>query len=717
MRVTRFEDGARITDDANNTVRFHADDWAETDTAVCVRSALDGRDVGPDDPETVVSGAATRLEFPPVFVAAIPLSGGEQTEFGGNLTEIALPDDAYLLRIDATVRAFLRVDGAMELHRESGEKLWVSFPEARSFEVAFDSRVDLPDGTVTVPETPDGVAAGLSTLSSGNDTLTPDRTWPTMRGRAPLLEFGDSVQVPDAVAERVESTGIEIVVPPTLDALVPVASLAHYLGADVTCEADASPRVEVAGRTHSLSDVASLPDRAADLLRRTFYLDCVARGAGPHGGTLSVADTFDTLGLDTERLYEASMAERVQTYLAADFDSVREAFPEWHLTMHVEPTYEHAATLPYLVDNVPFVVRPEGERIDKRQWLELSLTDDGFTNPAETRRTRSGGYGRREVSNIDLLQPSLGPGRTHGWLADGVPIDAFKALPEAYRHRDDALDDPGEGLSVTAVVNDSDIGPLTLGPDDELSMRTEHEAAVEQYRDRAEELNVDITVYENVTRYRLAQIFEEHNDLVHFIGHHEEGGLSCVDGLLSASTLDRSRARSFFLNACGSYPFAKELIRKGSVAGGATFTSVTDSDAADVGTTFARLLMLGHTISHGLAMSARHAIAPRDYTVIGDGTFRPSQSNDILAVDAFIVPNSDDEFSVLLQGNQPRMAGMEKVGQLDEDASEQQLYGGTKLHTVSKQGLDEFLQVRDSPLMFERELFWPADLVSELGLD
>ena len=724
LHVTDTADGVRVTDDAKNTIRLRGDDWEQTPAPVSVAETLQGRDVGPDDPQVVIAGRARRVEFPPVFVAAIPLDGDSQREFGGNRTQLSLAADEYLLRIDASVRVFLRVNGAMELHRESGEALWIEFGDDRPFEAAFASRVDRPDGTVTVPETPDGLATALSVLSSGNDTTSPDRTWPTMRGRAPLVEYGDAVDVPEAVAASVESTGVTIVVPPAVSALVPVASLAYYLGADVRVERGTAPRVVVGDREHTLGEVGSdgqtpsdtetVSTRAAALLRRCFYLDCVARGAGPHGGTLSVADTFETLELDAERLYHAPIAERVRTYLAADFERVREAFPEWHLSMYVEPTPDNAATIPYFVDDLPFLFRPTGERISEREWLKLSLTGGGFPNPVETRSQRSS-YGQRDVSNIDLLQPSLGPGRTHGWLADGVPVGAFKTTPEAYRHRDDALDDPGEGLSVTAVVNKTDVGRVAFDSSDGPGMQEEHAAAVDHYRTRAEELNADIEVLENVTTGQLARVFESHNDLVHFIGHHEDAGLACTNGFLSASSLDRSCSRAFFLNACGSYPFGETLIQKGSVAGGATFTSVSDSDAARVGTTFARLLMVGDSINQGLSKAARHAIAPRDYSIIGDGTYSPTQTDALSPQEGYVIPDGEGQFKVLLQGGKSSFAGSEVIGAITNGGDEKKLHGEARLQSISGTKLKQFVEGRDGPLVFQRELLWPEELQRRLG--
>ncbi|MFB6177511.1 MAG: hypothetical protein ABEI99_10265, partial [Halobaculum sp.] len=394
---------------------------------------------------------------------------------------------------------------------------------------------------------------------------------------------------------------IEAVLPPDLDALLPTASLVHYLGAAVSVEPDADPHLDIDGRAEPLGTGSTLTETASDILRRCFYLDCVARTAGPHGGPLSVSHVFDTLELDAERLYDAPLAERVRTYLDRDFDRVADSFPEWHLSMYVEPTYEHVGVLPHVVDTLPFFFHPSAEPLTKKKWLALGLTGSGY----DTFQLRSGdddrnpeahatpGAGGREVSNVDLVNPDLGPGRNHGWLADGVPVDAFKSLPEAYENRDSYLDGSDSELSVTVVINDTGMERKLFGDEERPGMDEERDATIEHYERRVEDLNIDLTVREGVRDSELARIFESENDLVHYVGHHTEDGLECVNRTLSADQIDRSRTETFFLNACGSYPFGEQLVRRGSVVGGVTFESVPDDDAFRVGSTFAGLMTMG----------------------------------------------------------------------------------------------------------------------------
>ncbi len=709
LTVSTKADGVRVTDDANKTVRVQADGWdASGPTAVSVSGALADSPVGPDDPQAVVGARARRLTFPSVYAAAVSVDDDDQFQFGSSETSRKLPAGRYLLRIETNVRVFLRADGPVSLTRDSGERLRVAFPDPTDIELAFASHVSRPEATVTVPRTPAGVATGLATLGSANEVTSPDRTWPTLRGRPPLLTFGERKDVPAAVSEACADTNVNVIVPPELSELIPLASLVAYLSADITLEPDTQPTLELGDETHPLG-----PERAARLLERTFYLDCVARTAGPHGGTLSVADTFDDLGLDAQRLYHASISERVRTYLSADYESVADRFPDWHLSMHVAPTYENARVLPYLVDNLPFVFRPEAEPLSESDWLEKSLTGGGFgtgdlvRGPGANEITR--GFGRRTTSNVDLLDPELGPGRVHGWLAEGTPIDVFKATPSAYRHRDDALDDPGTGLSVTAVVNQ-----IGRGFDDQAEMDTEHAAAVDHYRQRADELNAEITVERNVTTAELARIFESPTDIVHFVGHHEEAGLECVDGFLSPASLDRSRARTFFLNACGSYPFGEALVRSGSVAGGVTLASITDSDAATVGTTFARLLIHGYCLGRGLAAAARPTIAPRDYLIVGDATYRPSQSDSLSPSMRWVIPDGDDQFRVLVKRSPPRDIGAVYDDPLDEFSDRQYLFGDGAVFAVSRDRLCRYLCDNDTPVVYQKEMYWADELQEKL---
>lgn len=736
--------GFRVTDAANNTVRVEATSWAADVKAPSVTAALAANETGPDEPASAFGVAAARLSFPPVYAVATPVDRLDPTEFGGDARRQELPADDYLLRVEASVRVFLRVRGPVRLRRENAERLWVSFPEPTRVGVAVDSHVDPPGETLVVPETPQGVATAVSRLHSAVETTSPDRTWPTKRSRPPSVRFGDEREVPASVADDYEPTGVTYRAPPSVDALVPAASLIHYLGAAVRLVEGAEPALELPDRRVTLAEHAdcdgAVGTAASALLRRVFYLDCVARGGGPHGGPLSVADTFDTLGLDADRLYEAPMAERVARYLDADFGAVRDRFPEWHLSVSVEPTYDHAAVLPSLVSELPFLPAPSATTLDKKEWMAMSLTGtgdaglrggEGGDTPAgadgvsdrnepsggavrgpEPGHTPIPGAGGREVSNVDLLNPELGPGRTHGWLAEGVPVGAYKALPAAYTNRDKYLDGPDDSLSVTLVVNDTQMSNqfLSDGP----GLHDERDACTDHYGRRSDALNVDVTVREDIRTGELARIFESRNDLVHFLGHHEEDGLGCVDGHLHPESVGRSDTETFFLNACGSYPFGQALVRKGSVVGGTTFESVPDEDAFNVGATFARLMTLGYTVSRALTIASQKAMAPKDYAVVGDGTHRVMQSDALVPPEMEVFPTEDGEFEVVRKTMGPDMWGSEITTGPGSEDNTVFFTGEAQLDQIGSEEFTNYLERRESPLRLNGELYWPDEIAEEL---
>jgi hypothetical protein len=753
MRLQWTAEGFRVIDAAKNTVTVATSDWTGRGDPPSVSSALASLDTGPDDPEVTISGAAEWVQFPPVHVVAIPLSGDEQYSFGSGSDSMELESGSYIARIDANVRVFLRFDGPAEFRRVGSDGVRLQFPDEQGLSMGFESRVGVPDEEVIVPETPEGVATALSALSVANENTSPDRTWPTLREQPPRIEFGEMTHVPSAISDRRPDTRIEVVVPPNLDYLLTGASLIHYLGADVTVETGATPRVNLDGRVEPLGTLPDFQAETAALLRRTFYLDCLARSGGPHGGNLSVSHVIDDLGLDVDALYEMPLSDRVGTYLDLPYEEVADEFPEWHLTMHVDPTYEHVQTLPHLLDNIPHFYLPKSEPLSKKEWLKLTVTDGynksredawradrpektispdtlavaeedtvseeteitGEDLPEEDPRAHKDDATlrvTREISNVDLVKPTLGPGRSHGWLADKVPIDVFKALPEAYENRKKYLDDPGSQLSVVAVVNDSGQRSLNLSDIDEADMRDEHEEIVAHYERRAEELNIDLTLRENVSTAELGRIFERRNDLVHFIGHRDERGLECVNGYFSTSTLRESNAQTFFLNACGSFPEGKELVRKGSVGGGVTFESVTNGDAVKVGVAFARLIMNGFCIQRALDYTRQQLMTPKDYGVVGDGTHVLTQNDSIVGVAVFLFEN-DDSYEMLVGQGAPWITGGTSRGPFDESEGQTHLWGTDRLYKLSTSEVKDYLDAHNGPVIYDQKLYW-SDEIREL---
>ncbi|MFC6794045.1 hypothetical protein ACFQFH_06360 [Halobaculum halobium] len=355
--------------------------------------------------------------------------------------------------------------------------------------------------------------------------------------------------------------------------------------------------------------------------------------------------------------------------------------------MSIDPEYDHVPTLSHLLANLPLVRIAESNTLEKSEWLDTSLAD----------------FYRRdagEVASVELVRPEQGAGRTHGWLADGVPIDAFKTVREAYENRGRYLDAAGDPISVVAILNDGD-------------MREEHDDVAAQYRARAEALDLDVTLRERLTVDELASVFESRTDLVHYIGHCERDGLRCADGYLSAPSLSESNAQTFFLNACGSFHEGIELIRKGSVAGAVTFNEVLDSQAATVGTMFARLLVSGYCMEQALDKSRRQIMTGKDYAVVGDGTHVLTQSEDIVGTDVRVGRRAPDRFDVTVSMGAPWMTGGFFRPYLQE-SDETHLLGTSREFTVDRAELIEFLSYADTPVLFDGALCWSDALAGDL---
>ena len=766
MELDRTDGGLRAVDERKKTVEIGTEGWVPSG-APSVNTALAASELGPASVETTVSGTVERLRLPSVHLVAQETATGETRDFGGFAGSERFGPGERLFRFAASVSVFLRTSGAVTVER-THDRYVLSFSEPTPVSLGFYSGTDRADVSVTVPATPGGVATALSLAAGTTTDTSPDRTWPTRREEPPSIRIGGERQVPDSLLQRRPDTGIELVVPPDLRYLFTAAPLTYYLGAEVCPVADATPRLVFDGEETPLGTLPAFQRRTASVLRRMFWLDCVARGAGPHGGDLAVADTFDTLGLDAARLYEASVAERLGTYLDVPFDDVSDRFPEWHLAVYVEPTYDHVETLPHLLSNLPHVFLPAAEPMDKPEFLQRTMAD-GFSEPGQTavsddtgtvgentttvsgqtatvsentgtagentatvsgqtatvdddtaaargERQTTGGADtrnttyrvRREVSSVDLVDPELGPARNHGWLADDVPIDVFKSFPEAYENRDRYVGEEDTPMSVVAVVVDRDT-PMLAAPDgDDAAMRDEHDAAVAHYRERAPQLNAEVEIAENVTTAELARIFEAGHDLVHYIGHRDDDGLECADGALSTDSLAESNARTFFLNACGSYPEGEQLIRKGSVAGGVTFEKVGDEEAAQVGTAFARMMMHGFSMERAVKKARKQLTTPKDYAVVGDGTYVLTQTDTLVPPDVWVSQGQEDPLNVTTRHGSPAQTGGEVTSHFDRDCY--RLWGSQREATIREPEMKEYTDIVSAPIVYDRKLWWPSEL-------
>src|SRR6056297_504641 len=683
----KTEGGIRAFDRTKTGISIGAADWQTGGDALDLDRPID---------ETA-TGHASELRFPPCYATVTDLATEERYEHGSDTGTLSLPGGDYLVNVHGNVKTYVRFSGRATVGKtEDFGELILSFPEKTRVTLGFRSHHEEPVDTITIPPSPRGLATALTYVSSSHKTTGPDRSSPSLRGHPPRISVGDGLDVPATVREEKESVGIELLVPDDFDSLFVAAPLAYYLHADVKAERRDAPklRAPAVNYTYSFSPQPSFQHEVADVLRRVFFLDCLVRNAGPHRWDLAEQPLLDEVGIDADETYAASPAEQLVTYLLAPFDRIDDELPDWHLSTYVEPVVENVSPLPYLLSNLSLVYMPETSNLDRSELLDESLNDFYRGRRSATAGSSAANYRGMEVgsvTSVDRVKPNLHRGRVHGWLADDVPIDVFKIEPSAYENRFDYRDRDGDDIEVTLVLNDDEMG-------------TEHETVADIYRDRAEDLPMDVTVRERLRRHELANVFETPQDFVHYIGHCEQDGLRCTDGNLKVADIRESNVQTFFLNACGSYYEGMDLVEKGSVAGAVTFNKVLNKQAAKVGVSFARLLVNGFSIQDAMQFSRRRIRTGKDYAVVGDGTHQLAQSDLTLPIVTELA-DEDGKYTITYNPTVVRMVGSGYQPFLEEN-DELYIYGDSADFTLDETELMALLDHAEMPIIYDGELYW-----------
>ncbi|WP_128476110.1 hypothetical protein [Halorussus pelagicus] len=696
------ESELRVFDRTKTEVCIQTSDWNATGTGYDVDRALD---------ETI-SGYVSELRFPAALVKILGLNSGEEYTHGGDADPLDLSSDEYLLDISLNIKTYVRFSGTATISKtDDYNELHVSFPEPTLVTLGFRSHHEVPVDTITVPPTPDGLATAVTHLSSSHKVTGPDRSYPTLRGHPPRVELDDETDIPEPVRDERFDVGIEVAIPDEFKYAFVAAPLAYYLQAEMSVEDRRSPviRAPEAGVEHRLTPFPGFQHEVADLLRRVFFLDCLVRNAGEYSWDLAELPLLDDIGIDAEATYESTPAEQLATYLDAPYRRIDDDLPEWHLAMHVEPCSDNSTSLPYLLDNLSLVYPPESTDLEKDELLNKSIDDfyragDSETPPSTlaTPRERAAmaRKGPGSVESVDRRDPVLHEGQVNGWLADGVPIDVFKTVPEAYENRFKYLNREDDDIDVTVILNDDE-------------MADEHESVAEIYEERAENLPINVTVHEGLSKAELADVLESPLDFVHYIGHCEEDGLRCRNGNLSVANIEESNVQTFFLNACGSYYEGHDLIKKGSVAGAVTFTKVLNKQAAKVGVAFSRLLIHGYDIAHAIQLARRRIMMGKDYAVVGDGTHRLTQCDNRFPALATL-EHKGDQYEVTYRNlSIPHVGGVYELYRSNQEKP--RLQSSESNFTVNQTELLAFLERAKAPFVYDGDLFWSEELLHRIN--
>lgn len=737
MEFTETAAGFRVVDTVGTTLTVETDGWrSPAPTAPSVETALAGRVDGPEEPVAVQTAETAGLRLPWVKLVVVDLETETYHPVTAGDDGLSLPAGRYLIRATTPVRLFVRVDGPVTVTGDDGAVIRFGGPTPMS--VGFEPSADTPDTTVTVPRTVDGVARAVSTFGAGAELAGPDRSWPSVRHRPPLVQFGDETDVPSEVATAVDETDIRLRLPESLQTVLASASLAYYLDATVSVEPGTTPRLDLDGTTVSLgpdgpvsvgegvavqTGPVAFASRVNRLLERVFFGDCLVRGAGPHGDPVAAADRLSKAALDPDRLYDAPLATRAEQYLAAPLAPILADLPEWHLSLSVGPAYRTMDVLSRTVHTLPALVPPRGRRLTAETVARggVAQTDGGEQRggaapspvtqgpPADPVEPLTPDRPLDTAESCDAERSSKPDGRVaaahdhgtiHGWCAPGRPVTAFDAVPAGFRNRDRFVDDDDSPLSVLAVAGADDHGELPR--------------VVDQYGRRRERLGLSVETLTAPTVADLARAFECGVDLLHFVGHREPGGLVCADGVFSPTTLRESNARTFFLNACGSSPDGVSLVERGSVAGTVTCRDVLDEMATSVGVMFARLLAHGFSVAGATRVARHRTVVDADYLAVGDGTHVVSQSDDIAPSQYRIETLGDDSVAVVARNFSPDLAGAQFYNERIVSDGSPRLNGQWRRCEMTTAELDAFLSNNNGPFFYDGTIRWTDDIRREL---
>ncbi|MFC3956804.1 hypothetical protein [Halovivax cerinus] len=518
----------RVTDRVENVVAVETVGWDEIDSRHSFPMQVDGQ----------IAGRVTSLTGTASFAEVSTCEDGVV----GTRRPI-MPDDtpveqsgSSLLMGEGSISVSVRFDRPGRIEYEADGSLTLSFDQPTPVTIGFESRVSYPRHTVTVPRTTDGVATAISHFAAAVRRGAPQRSADPNRRHPPRLTFGDRCDIPEAVSENVPESGLELVVPDRRPYLFPAAPLSYYVGARVAIEACETARLRTREGT-VLAELGSLPAyqyEVARLLRRVFLVECLVRYDQVASADPAELALVDQLDVDPAAYVDATDVERLRTCLDLDFDRVGRALPEWHAVSYVEPTWENARGLPYLVRDLSAVMLPDaapGRMRDERH---------------EALRTRHESVPARAFDG--------GPhGSALAWLSEEEPPDEILYVPtvESFESEARYLDRQAETERATVVCTDDERrSTARLGADllDELGPEM-----------------LDVDVRHGVTRAELRDLLDTGVDLLHFVGD-VDCGFSCSDGVLDPAELARSNARVVFLDGPAGFETGRACVRNGSVA-------------------------------------------------------------------------------------------------------------------------------------------------------
>mgnify|MGYP000220978677 CR=1 FL=1 len=642
--------------------------------------------------DAAVAVETEQLRLPTVVITCIRDGDGDTVARTEHSAEVELPPGTYDVELHAPIRLYLAVEGRLRVVAD-GERTTIDFGEATRVTVGARSEHERPAATVETTSDPADMLRAVSTFGSALKTTSPERAFPTFRGHPPSVELADDLSIPDEVSAP--DVGVTLEVPASYRGVYVAAPLAYYLGARVE-PGQESRLVTDRGFEHPLGRGRAFEREVERLLKQVFVLDCVTRTEGLYEVEFKTRQRLDgEVGFDPAELYDAPVPERLETYLAEDFSTVEPAVPDWKLTSHVALEPSSVETLPYLVNDLAVVRTPETTRAAASPAAKESI--DEFLRDASVVRSTSADGGEVER---DFVQAEDQDALEHAWVGAETPVGMSKATETAYQHQFDREPTDGD-IDITVVCNDA-----------EMAAEQDLVRSVYGSRDR---LPFDIGFAERLTTDELRATLADDVDFLHYVGHIDDGGLRCSDGLLDATDLESVGVDAFLLNACQSYEQGLALIEAGAVAGITTLSDVPNEPAVEMGYTVARLLNCGFPLQAALEVAKEEHVIGNQYNIIGDGGMAITQAESGTPMIHELARGEGEKFELDVYAYPTDVAGMGGLFTpfLGDESTYYLNSGHLDSFELTEDRLRQFLQLENAPVRVEGQLRWSHDFSLE----
>lgn len=702
MRQSRSE-GAPDADDAGPIV-FDAsgEELTVADTIERQRQCvLTSRAVDPTPTPTdsfahpvdaAVSVSTASLRFPRrVSTLVISETGARENVERGESR--ALADGPHQIEFEYLFKMYVSFSGRAFLEVNDDE-VRLDLPGETEVSIGARSPHEHPAGTITTTTDPVDMMAAVEAMGSALKTTSPERSFPTLRGHPPLVELGDELDIPEHLSAP--QTDVVLEIPADYRSVFVASPLAFYLGASL--RPAPAPALIVGDTVHELDTGDDFEEAVARVLKHVFTLDCVTRTEGLYQVSLNERDELEAaVDVDFERLYDASLCERLDAYLDIPFDVVEPYVPEWKQTTHISPSPDQIELLPFLVDDLAIIKSPQTNTVGDKTLKSDAV--DAFMRNEEEAFTRSAST--TEADTPTTVRPTETGSVEQSWVGDGAPLGASKPVAAAFHNQLERGQSEGP-ITISVVCNEAEMASET--------------ALVDEIYGESDNFPFEVDVRRNLSTEELAAVLSEPVDFFHFIGHVDGQGFKCNDGVLTGEDIENVAVDAFFLNACQSYDTGMELIESGAIAGVATVRDVVNRGAEQLGVAIARLLNTGFSLNAALEVARGESVMSSRYVVVGNGGHAVAQCESG-EPNVSVIERQGDVFEVSFRTYPHNRLGMGTLVHPSFGENTQYYLGSGEVETfsVTPTELESYLSLSEMPVRVDGELRWSDEVsVSEL---